>query len=102
VSAGKEHRLVVAAHESPFAKGRPACLARGMHTRNQQNRKQVIWFGMLLGGFLLGCPPAAKSPDQKQEKAKSATGASDRMGEEPAEKPEKKPDSPPVPVGGGW
>ena len=74
-----------------------------MHTRNQQNGNQVVWFGMLLGGFLLGCPPAAKSPDQKQEKAKAAAGETGAVGEEPAEKPDVKPEQPsPAPVGGGW
>jgi hypothetical protein len=57
---------------------------------------------MLLGGFLLGCPPAAKSPDPK-EKAKAATGETNAVGEEPAEKPDVKPAAPsPAPVGGGW
>jgi hypothetical protein len=74
-----------------------------MHTRNQQNRNHVGWFGVLLGGFLLGCPPTAKSPDQKQEKAKAAAGESNAAGEEPAESPEEKVrEEPSVPVGGGW
>jgi hypothetical protein len=78
-------------------------LARRVHARNQQNRSQVVWFGVLLGGFSFACPPAAKSPDEKQEKPKAATAETGAIGEEPAEKPDVKPMEPsPVPVGGGW
>lgn len=76
-----------------------------MHTRNQQNRNLIVGFGMLLGGFLLGCPPAAKTPDQKQEKANAAgEGEANAAGEEPAEKLDEKPAAPaPVPPpSGGW
>ena len=66
------------------------------------NRKQVVWFGILLGVSLLGCPPAAKdAKDAKQEAGEAATGDAAQPGAEPAEEKKEEKTSTPAPSG-GW
>jgi hypothetical protein len=65
------------------------------------NRTLVVWFGMVLGGSLLGCPPAAKSAKDSQEPGAAAAPEGEAQGSTDEKKEEQKTAPAPAPSG-GW
>jgi hypothetical protein len=68
------------------------------------NRTLVVWFGMVLSGSLLGCPPAAKSAKDSQEPAAAGAPEGQAQGDASgSDKKEQEKSAPPAPApSGGW
>jgi hypothetical protein len=65
------------------------------------NRTLVVWFGMVLGAALLGCPPSAKSAKDSQQEAAPAAAPEGQQGEVKDEKKDEQKSAQPAPSG-GW
>jgi len=78
-----------------FASTRRACLARRMH-----NRTLLVWFGMVMGATLLGCPPAAKSAKDAPAATEGSASEAEQQGEAKDSKEEKQ--GPAPAPSGGW
>jgi len=64
------------------------------------NRTLVVWFGMVLSGSLLGCPPSAKSAKDSQEPAAAEAPEGQAQG---SDKKEQEKSAQPAPApSGGW
>jgi len=64
------------------------------------SRALVLWFGVALGGCLLGCPPAAKNAKDAPAATEGASSDAEQQGEAKDSKEEKQESA--SPPSGGW